>query len=104
MVRKSKKNTPEECAKEWIVLKARKNAIENRLEKLKVVLEPHLEAQPHMRAELAGWEFRINRKKRESFKLKDAKKEVDLEVLSPFITVSEYNEIRTTYLASEKAA
>lgn len=101
---KPRKLSPEAVAKEWIVLKARKNAIEGRLEKLKVVLEPLLESRPEKRAELAGWEFRLNRKTRESFKLGDAKEKIALSVLKPFITVSEYNEIRTTYLAVDKAA
>ena len=84
-------------AKEYIDLKAQEKIVAERLSELKSVIGPFLNGQDAQSAVLAGWEFSLSHSERENFKLKDAKKSIDPEILKPFISVTEVTSIRTSF-------
>lgn len=94
---KSKANSVENSAKEYLDLKLEKAKIEKRIDELKMELEPFLEEQPEKTAEMCGWKFSLIESERESFKLSAAKEKIDGRTLKPFITLSKFNQIRTVF-------
>lgn len=94
----------EEIAKEWIELKTIEANLEKKKRELKPELESYLKDQPDQKAELNGFQFTLIESERESFKLKDAKEKIDGRTLAPYISVSSFTQIRTTWKGGEKKA
>lgn len=91
----------EKVAKEWIELKAQKMELEHRLDELKEVLEGILQDEPERSAEFCGFKFTLSEVEREFFKLSEAKKKIDGRMLKPFITLSKFMQIRTTWAGGD---
>lgn len=87
----------EEVAREWIELKTSEANLEKKKRELKPELEAYLNDQPEKSAEIAGFKFTLVESSKESFKLKDAKEKLDGRTLAPYITVSSFTQIRTTW-------
>lgn len=96
-----KKPTIQAIAKEWLKLKSRQKAIEKKLGDLKKELEPYLNEKDDKSAELEGHKFSLLLSERESFRLKEAKEELDIRLLRPYITISAFSQIRTCPLGKE---
>jgi hypothetical protein len=86
----------EHAAREWLELKAREEATEERLKELKAVLEPALRSAPGQAMKLAGKRFKLSEFPRESFQLARAKEKIDGRVLAPYITTTDVVTIRTS--------
>jgi hypothetical protein len=95
--------TIEKSAKQYLELKTEKVRIEKQLDVLKKTIAPYLEGFPERKAELCGFEFSLVETERENFKLSAAKEKIEAKVLSPFISVSNYTSIRTTFRGGEEA-
>lgn len=93
---------PEDVAQEWLDLKTQKILIEKRIADLKPILEAFLIEQPDFEAEMCGHSFKVTTTARESFKLAEAKKKIDKKLLKPFISVTEFNQIRSTFCGDAK--
>ncbi len=102
MAKKEKEIDIEEAAREWVDLKSEKMRIENRLDELKKPLEGFLGKQPEKCAEMFGWKFSLVETERESFKLSAAKEKIDGRILKPYITLSKFNQIRTSFKGGEE--
>lgn len=97
------KFTIEGSGREYISLKEEKSRIERRLEILKEGLEPLLEEAPGKSVELAGWKMTLLHTSRESFSLSKAKEKIDGRTLAPFVSVSEFSQIRLYYQGGEES-
>jgi hypothetical protein len=104
MRKKIVKISPEKAAKEWIDLKAQKVVLEKRIDELKQVLEPFLGKQKDRTVELKGWRFSLAEIEREYFKLAEAKQKIEHKILKPFIQISKYIQIRTSWQGGEDAS
>lgn len=94
----------EVVAKEWIQVTSQLKALEKRKAELKEFLEPYLDSQPGKTSEIVGFKFTLVVGERESFRLKDAKEKIDGRVLAPYITVSAYSQIRSTFQGPDETA
>lgn len=99
-MRPSKKN----LLASWIDVKAQIERLEKEKSELKEKLEKVLEKEPDQTLELNGWKCTLVESSRESFRLKEAKIELDLKVLKPFISISKFTQIRTTWQGGEVEA
>ncbi len=102
MAQKKLEISVEEAAREWTDLKSEKMRIENRLDELKKPIEEFLGKQPEKTAELHGWKFTLVATERESFRLSAAKEKIDGRILKPYITLSKFNQIRTSFRGGEE--
>lgn len=99
---KTKKVPIEDVAKEWIELKTIEADLEKKKRELKPDLEAYLKDQPDQKAEICGFQFTLIQSERESFKLKDAKEKIDGRTLAPYISVSTFTQIRTTWRGGDE--
>lgn len=91
------------AAKKWIALKAKEKKIEKQFQELQAVLEPALRSTPEKKAEFHGWKFSIVEYVRRSFSLKAAEKQIDAEILAPYVSESDVVTIRTNWEGGEAA-
>lgn len=101
MAKKKTEMTPEQAAKEWIQLKEQGMLIEKRLANVKHVLLAHLQEQPDKSCEFIGYKFSLIETSREHFKLKDAKAKIDNRILKPYISITEFTQIRTSFQGND---
>lgn len=92
----TKEQTLEMVAKEYKNIKAQIEALEESLKPFKSTLEEAALAAPDMKLDLDGYKVILSEVSRENFDLKTAKIKLGVEIVAPFVKVSNYTQLRVT--------
>lgn len=92
--------TLEDPLGQYLTIKSQIEALEHALNAFRVGLESAVE-QSDGTLELDGYKLKLIDCTRENFSLKEARRHIDIEILKPYISVSQYKQLRVT---AKKAA
>lgn len=90
----------DETVLEYARLKEEHAALEKTMKRLRNVIEVALAEQPEHRATIAGFRLALVPVERRSFDLKAALEKLDKRKLRPFISTSEYTQLRLVPVGS----